>query len=299
MRENVYLNGSMLGMSRKEIQRKFDEIVAFSEVEKFIDTPVKHYSSGMYVRLAFAVAAHLEPEVLVVDEVLAVGDVNFQRKCIGKMNDVAGHGRTVLFVSHSMDTILSLCQKVVFMKDGTNTPPLTAEEGVRLYLGEGMVQSKPLPLRERPRYQHKDRPPVFTNLRITDEQGHANVMRTGGSIDFEIELEGLDDFKDFEVGVVVLNEKRQRVVAFHSQYHSNQRYVGNDKVAVHCHVPHLPLVPANYIIELAVADGYQIIERVDDAGRLEVMFTDTFESGRVPGASQGCVILPCNWSQRA
>ncbi len=298
-RENVYLNGSMLGMSRKEIQRKFDEIVTFSEVEKFIDTPVKHYSSGMYVRLAFAVAAHLEPEVLVVDEVLAVGDVNFQRKCIGKMNDVAGHGRTVLFVSHSMDTILSLCQKVVFMKDGQNTQPLSAEEGVRLYLGEGMVQSKPLPLRERSRFQHKDRPPVFTRLSITDGDGHSNVVRTGGSVDFEIEMEGLTDFKDVEVGVIVLNEKRQRVVSFHSQYQCNQRYIGKEKVVVHCHVPHLPLVPANYIIELAVADGYQIIERVDDAGRMEVMFADMFDSGRVPSSAQGCVVLPCEWGQRS
>ena len=117
-RENIYLNGAILGMKRDEIERKFDEIVAFAEVEKFIDTPVKHYSSGMHLRLAFAVAAHLEPEILLVDEVLAVGDVAFQRKCLGKMSDDALQGRTVLFVSHNMQAVRSLCQKTIWLQDG-------------------------------------------------------------------------------------------------------------------------------------------------------------------------------------
>ncbi|MDI9640295.1 ABC transporter ATP-binding protein [Oscillatoria amoena NRMC-F 0135] len=117
-RENIFLNGAILGMSKAEIQRKFDEIVAFAEVENFLDTPVKRYSSGMYVRLAFAVAAHLEPEILVVDEVLAVGDAQFQKKCLGKMKDVSQEGRTVLFVSHSMPTITSLCQKSILLESG-------------------------------------------------------------------------------------------------------------------------------------------------------------------------------------
>jgi len=117
-RENVYLNGAILGMKRREIDRKFDEIVAFAEVEKFLDTPVKHYSSGMYVRLAFAVAAHIDPEVLIVDEVLAVGDAAFQKKCLGKMDDVTRRGRTVLFVSHSMKMVADLCQTTILLKQG-------------------------------------------------------------------------------------------------------------------------------------------------------------------------------------
>lgn len=117
-RENIFLNGAILGMRRAEIQRKFDEMVAFAEVEKFIDTPVKHYSSGMYLRLAFAVAAHLEPEILLVDEVLAVGDLKFQKKCLGKMDEVAKEGRTVLFVSHNMGTIRSLCNQGVVLQEG-------------------------------------------------------------------------------------------------------------------------------------------------------------------------------------
>ncbi|HVF67316.1 MAG TPA: polysaccharide ABC transporter ATP-binding protein [Pyrinomonadaceae bacterium] len=117
-RENVFLNGAILGMRREEIRRKFDEIIAFSEIERFVDTPVKHYSSGMYVRLAFAVAAHLEPEILIVDEVLAVGDAAFQKKCLGKMGDVAKQGRTVLFVSHNMGAVSSLCNRTIYLAGG-------------------------------------------------------------------------------------------------------------------------------------------------------------------------------------
>src|SRR6185295_14812942 len=140
-RENIYLNGAILGMKRAEIISKFDEIVAFSEVEQFIDTPVKRYSSGMYLRLAFAVAAHLEPEILVVDEVLAVGDAEFQRKCLGKMNDVAQQGRTVLFVSHNMSAILRLTQEAIVLKKGQLIKRAPTPEAVDYYLASGQAES--------------------------------------------------------------------------------------------------------------------------------------------------------------
>lgn len=133
-RENIYLNGAILGMTRKEISRKFDEIVAFSEVEKFLDTPVKRYSSGMYVRLAFAVAAHLEPEILIVDEVLAVGDAEFQKKCLGKMSEVGKDGRTVLFVSHNMGAIANLCSKVLVLDHGQPIFFGNTQEGITKYI---------------------------------------------------------------------------------------------------------------------------------------------------------------------
>src|SRR6185437_10517039 len=133
-RENIYLNGAILGMMRAEIARKFDEIVAFAEVEKFLDTPVKHYSSGMYVRLAFAVAAHLEPEILIVDEVLAVGDAEFQRKCMKKMGDVAGQGRTVLFVSHNMAAVQTLCHRAVLLERGRVKQIGTSRDVITEYL---------------------------------------------------------------------------------------------------------------------------------------------------------------------
>jgi lipopolysaccharide transport system ATP-binding protein len=137
-RENIYLNGTILGMTRREIKARFDEIVDFAEVEKFLDTPVKHYSSGMYVRLAFAVAAHLEPEILIVDEVLAVGDTRFQKKCIAKMRDVSrNHGRTVLFVSHNMAAISALTQRVILLKSGQIQYDGTPREGINLYMAMG------------------------------------------------------------------------------------------------------------------------------------------------------------------
>jgi len=136
-RENVFLNGSILGMDRAYIEQRFDEIVEFAGVERFIDTVVKRYSSGMYLRLAFAVAAHLEPEVLIVDEVLAVGDAEFQRKCVGKMGEVAGHGRTVLFVSHNMGAITKLCQRAIVMASGRKVFDGTARDAVQAYLSAG------------------------------------------------------------------------------------------------------------------------------------------------------------------
>lgn len=140
-RENVFLNGSILGMRRDEITRKFDEIVAFAEIEKFLDTPVKRYSSGMYTRLAFAVAAHLEPEILLVDEVLAVGDAAFQKKCLGKLSDVAGAGRTVLFISHNMTAVQSLCKRVVWLSKGVIAEEAEANTVVAKYLREGAAVS--------------------------------------------------------------------------------------------------------------------------------------------------------------
>jgi len=169
-RENIYLNGAILGMKRGEIEKKFDEIVDFSEVEQFIDTPVKRYSSGMYLRLAFAVAAHLEPEILVVDEVLAVGDAEFQRKCLGKMNDVAAQGRTVLFVSHNMSAILRLTQEAIVMQKGRLVMRGSTTDAVDHYLASGQSQAgerfwdpQEIPINAEP----------FTplSLRLTDMKG--------------------------------------------------------------------------------------------------------------------------------
>jgi len=141
-RENIFLNGAILGMSRAEIRRKFDEIIAFAEIEKFLDTPVKRYSSGMYVRLAFAVAAHLDPEILLVDEVLAVGDIEFQKKCLGKMEDVAAkEGRTVIFVSHNIDAICHLCSRCILLREGEIEKSGNTAEVVAVYLGAGQQQA--------------------------------------------------------------------------------------------------------------------------------------------------------------
>src|SRR5882672_3562990 len=169
-RENVFLNGAILGMSRAEIRKKFDEIVAFAEIEQFLDTPVKRYSSGMYVRLAFAVAAHLEPEILIVDEVLAVGDLSFQKKCLGKMGDVVKHGRTVLFVSHNMDAVAGLCSHVLLVEKGRTSERMSPDDGVKAYLALTNADNA-VSLRDKPRVQHRQRPPIFTGMTITSDSG--------------------------------------------------------------------------------------------------------------------------------
>src|SRR6267142_5957697 len=150
-RENIFLNGAILGMTRREIERKFDEIVAFAETGDFLDTPVKHYSSGMTVRLAFAVAAHLEPEILIIDEVLAVGDVSFQKKCLGKMNDVARAGRTVLFVSHDLNAVNALCGRAILLNEGAIVKTGPAVEVTAYYLDQANRLYSPITLDGVPR----------------------------------------------------------------------------------------------------------------------------------------------------
>jgi len=181
-RENIYLNGAILGMSRKEIKSKFDEIVTFAEVEKFLDTPVKRYSSGMYVRLAFSVAAHLEPEILVVDEVLAVGDVEFQKKCLGKMGEVSKEGRTILFVSHNMAAIASLCNKTMLMERGQISYQGDSPEAIKRYMN--------------PTHQHEFTPNsfqgplkndiLFHSIAINGEEGIGVTIHPADELVFEV-----------------------------------------------------------------------------------------------------------------
>ncbi len=179
-RENIYLNGAILGMTRQEIKEKFDEIVAFAEIEKFLDTPVKRYSSGMYVRLAFAVAAHLEPEILLVDEVLAVGDAQFQKKCMGKMKTVSGAGRTILFVSHNMSVIRRLCSSVILIEKGKIARHSSTEDAIKFYF-DNSLQSKSI---------LKDRGPApeksmhLRSVRLLDESGNIETHFTRNEIGY-------------------------------------------------------------------------------------------------------------------
>ncbi len=188
-RENIYLNGAILGMKRSEITRKFDEIVAFAEVEKFIDTPVKHYSTGMYLRLAFAVAAHLEPEILLVDEVLAVGDARFQRKCLNKMQDVGQQGRTVIFVSHQMPAITRLCERAILLESGKIQEDGPAHQVVKAYLSSGLGTTA---LREWPHAAHRPGKGIvqLCAVRVRAEDGSlVDTIDIRRSVGLEIEYE--------------------------------------------------------------------------------------------------------------
>jgi lipopolysaccharide transport system ATP-binding protein len=210
-RENIYLNGAILSMRRGEIDRKFDEIVTFSEVEKFIDTPVKRYSSGMYLRLAFAVAAHLEPEILVVDEVLAVGDAEFQRKCLGKMSDVAQQGRTVLFVSHNMSAILRLTEETMVIDKGRLVMRAPTAQAVDFYLSNGFSQ-------EGKREWHDDEIPAsaypfrMQALRVLNRQGQiVDTIRSVEPVNIEVDYRLQADITGLRVGIYLLSTRGEYI----------------------------------------------------------------------------------------
>ena len=203
-RENIFLNGAILGMKRREILKKFDEIIAFSGVEKFIDTPVKRYSSGMYLRLAFSVAAHLEPEILVVDEVLAVGDADFQRKCLGKMSDVASEGRTVLFVSHNMSAVLRLTDEAIVLERGKMVYRAPTQEAVEFYMSSGYSQSSERKWNqdEIPKSAAPFRPIA---LRVIDPRGqNTDLVRSIEPLTIEMEYQLDAPIQGLRVGIYLL-----------------------------------------------------------------------------------------------
>ena len=297
-RENIFLNGAILGMSRTEIKSKFDQIVEFSEVGKFLDTQVKRYSSGMYVRLAFSVAAHLDPEIMIVDEVLAVGDQAFQQKCLGKMSDVMRQGRTILFVSHSMDAVASLCTSVVHVKKGRVGQKVGVEEGIRSYLDEAAAGDN-LPLSKKPRFKQISPVPIFHELSISTDAGESVMVPVGAKVTFRVTLKDFDTVPgNLTLGIGLNNARGQRVALFHTEYHQGLTFRGAREMTMTCVVPSLPLAPSSYTIDLVLADGYNIIERVERAGQIEVIFDDVLGTGKLPTGKQSTVVLPCQWSQQ-
>jgi len=260
-RENIFLNGAILGMSRVEIKRKFDEIVEFAEVEKFLDTPVKRYSSGMYVRLAFAVAAHLEPEILVVDEVLAVGDLQFQKKCLGKMEDVSkNQGRTVLFVSHNLQAISTLTNKVLLLSKGSNVFSGDTQHGISEYLS---LMNK----REQIFQQEPDNAfPVVTRTEVmTSDPGNVHVHREPLTIHFEVTTPVPISSCVFSFQVVNSAQVKVIHVLIKDTETPLCRGIGTHNFS--CHFPELRLYPDNYTLILHLSDHstkekYQTIEGV-------------------------------------
>jgi lipopolysaccharide transport system ATP-binding protein len=287
-RENIFLNGAILGMSRAEILRKFDEIVAFAEVERFLDTPVKHYSSGMYVRLAFAVAAHLEPDILVVDEVLAVGDLAFQRKCLQKMHHVAGHGRTVLFVSHQLAAVESLCSKCLLLEQGRIAGFGPTAEITRQYTAGQQMRA----LAGRMSAPELD-------LAVTFAGGPAGADATfaaGEPAEFVLTVEPKRRLANADFTVVVYTLLGQRVLTFDTRYQRPEGFSFAEPARIGLRWPRVILCPGDYLLGVGVYENRQFVTACEELGRFRVEAGDFYGTGRLPDAGQGHVLTDAAWS---
>lgn len=301
-RENIFLNGAMLGMKKAEIESKFDEIVAFAELEKFLDTPVKHYSSGMYVRLGFAVAAHLDPEILIVDEVLAVGDMAFQKKCLGKMGQFGQSGRTILFVSHNISAVLNLCQKAMVLEQGRLAFEGDAKSAADYYVGavsrnEQQSQSHIIDLwnssRRQPQYHRR----WLRKLELFEGDGRpfTGELPIAAAIRARVEFELHESVMNFDVRVNFVDLYGQVIFAARSSYEPRRDWgarVGVQEFTVD--IPSLPLTSAEYRIEVGLVVNDRAVDYVEDACRLKILGSDFYGTGKTPVV--GFLVQEQHWS---
>ena len=296
-RENVFLNGAVLGMSHTDIRRRFDEIVEFSGVERFLDTPVKHYSSGMQMRLAFAVAAHLEPEVLVVDEVLAVGDAEFQRKCLGKMSRVAGEGRTVLVVSHNLAMIERLCERVILLEEGRVLCDAEPRRALGIYLrsGQGRMGSADL---SNATGRREGMVPVIRQLNLRDESNRVTGSVACGK-PLIVEL-GYDSPRELQApGFAILVETAGGVPVFHVPSEVVSSSLGARaprRGRAVCRLNSLPLAPGQYSLRVGCRAGGEQVDLIEGALTFYVEPFDYYGTGKLPDPANGVVLLRGTWT---
>lgn len=267
-RENIYLNGAILGMKKREIAGKLDAIVSFAEIDQFIDTPVKHYSSGMYVRLAFSVAAHLEPEILLVDEVLAVGDIAFQRKCLGKMDDVASEGRTVVFVSHNMGILQSICRRGIYLDEGRLAADGPIGEVVDVYL-KSIEALEHIALAERTdRKGHgKVRLVAFTAENLSG--GDPSIYKCGDSLKVTIRVS--ERIAGLNVSFILFDQVGQRLVEFKSRQRGlEDETSAADPLAFVCEIDPFLALPGRYRVDVGVFGDQVLQDFIKGAAYLDV-----------------------------
>jgi lipopolysaccharide transport system ATP-binding protein len=300
-RENVYLNGAILGMRRNEIAAKFDEIASFAGIDEFLDTPVKRYSSGMYVRLAFSVAAHLDPEVLIVDEVLAVGDVAFQKKCLGRMAEVSKSNRTVLFVSHNMAAIESLCNRVIVLRQGRILFSGNSREAVQHYLhnisGEGSTAASATVDLEHASGRPSKYLPQLKRLELYTEDGRPlqGELPVGSPMKAIVYLQLDKPCISFDAEIGFDTVTGQRVCTAHSAYEptrNHQACVGEQMFV--CEIGSLPLIPGEYKIGVGLHIMNTEVDCVDDATRIHIINSDYYGTGIVP--TRGAFLLDNRWT---
>jgi len=291
-RENVYLNGAILGMKKVDIDRKFDEIVAFSGVEKFLDTPVKHYSSGMYVRLAFSVAAHLETDVLMVDEVLAVGDAEFQKRCLGKMDSVASTGRTVLFVSHNMGLIQTLCHRGLFMKDGRLVSDGPSGDVVQMYLEHLKVQGQQ-DLTKRVDRSGRGQVKLISAKAYNGSAGTTAALSTGKPARFEFEID--KPMVGLTCNFFVYDSMGRAVVNFKSTSNGDEDEIDpRETTKFVCEFDELLLLRGSYRVDTVVRGGGDVQDKVEAAIMFDV--EDGHLRGRTIRSPRGVSVgMPHRW----
>jgi lipopolysaccharide transport system ATP-binding protein len=294
--ENIYLNGAILGMSRAEIRRKFDEIVAFAEIEKFLDTPVKHYSSGMYMRLAFAVAAHLESEILIIDEILAVGDIDFQKKCLGKMGDVSRReGRTVLLVSHNMAVIQNLCARAILLDTGELRLDGSAASVTEAYLRPPEADRRSFASEQR-------RPPWakkwITNVRTLDEGGsECSTFGLGENIIVELEFEGSDTLHNPVLGIVINHRQKGEVGTVNTRMTGFQPPRRNYSSGVYrCNLIKPPLLQGMYSVDVWLGDGSDDVDALFGMVDFMIGDRDIYGTGITPFKHLGVMFFESSWS---
>lgn len=289
-RENIFLNGAILGMTRREIAARFDEIVEFSEIEKFLDTPVKRYSSGMYVRLAFAVAAHLEPEILVVDEVLAVGDAQFQRKCLGKMQDVARGGRTVLFVSHNMAAVQALCDRAVVLQGGNVAIEASASDAISYYL---QMNADPVGVELA---DLESAPPGLAGVWVEDGQGGSVGEATSGSeINVCLAFKAPVPNGQLRFAVVIRDAIGQAIACCDSDYSGDSLPRGAVSGVAVCSFPRLPLANGAFTIDASMNCNSEQVDIKFGVARLTILTGDFYGTGRVPPPQYGMIHIDHSW----
>jgi lipopolysaccharide transport system ATP-binding protein len=292
-RENIYLNGAILGMRRVEIERRFDEIVDFAEIERFLDTPVKHYSSGMYVRLAFAVAAHLEPEILLVDEVLAVGDASFQKKCLGKMGEVAGEGRTVLFVSHNMAAVQALCSRVLLFHEGDLVLSGSPGETIPSYLDFGNVQVPQISTAKHPG-RRPDMIPVITGVGIKNSDGQSSTsFDIGDQIVLEVTLDpDGNEYHSPGVSIAVFDGIGQLICKLATWTKPEGPEPIKTPVISRWEWYNCRLAPGSYYLNVGFGNGRETIDYIERVGRIEIRPLTESQDGRVPS---GVIVPDVGW----
>ena len=284
-RENVYLNGTILGMKKKEVTHKFDEIVAFSGVDKFIDTPVKRYSSGMYVRLAFAVAAHLDPEILIVDEVLAVGDAEFQKKCLGKMGDVAGEGRTVLFVSHNMAAIQQLCELTLVLKSGRISYQGSTREAINHYL---FFRKNDLKILDSPIAENSDRHFSLERIAFRNNQDmEIPAAISGEELFIDLYINSKEIVRNLDISIGINSREGTRLSILHSRLSGCQLSLFEEKSRISCHIKNLNLLSNQYLLDIKIYADKEPIIWAESASELVVVPGNIFQSGKLPEREWG------------